>query len=423
MGITFADSIPLISDAIAFIGNERTNSKNMQAVRETNATNMAIANANNEAAAALQEKNNIFNAEEAEKAYNRNRDLSLELLNENQVYNSAKEQMIRYAQAGINPNVAFSKSTAQGVMGSASSSAPSASSAPLPQFQAPSLTPPVVSNPFQQINIASDLANFMKSIAEAKKAGAETSSIEQQLDSTIQNIKSETELNNAKQRQIDYTTKVDKLNLDARQKAEIKERLQHIQLMTLQGKTEEAEKELKDAQKEYQNIQSKTARDSLPLILQGLREDNKLKVEMQNTERSKQSANYATAEEARTRSKLNREQLEIVKTQQGYWEDLAYSQHLDTMIKDANWYKEFKANETKLLREHVITEQMYTALEAAIQAKDWFLFSTLCNSIAQLGNAGANIYGASKAGKVTSVTEHTHYHGDSYIDSYHYDGR
>lgn len=118
--------------------------------RETNATNLKIARETNEAQTEIHREDNAFNAAEAEKA---------------REFNSIGSQLERGREAGVSDWF---------TLGQPSSSTTSASASNMP-----GLAVPQMQNPFAQIGASPlDLAGSLKSLADAKKAGAETKEIE-----------------------------------------------------------------------------------------------------------------------------------------------------------------------------------------------------------------------------------------------------
>lgn len=122
----------------------------VNSTRETNATNLKIARETNEAQTEIHREDNAFNAAEAEKA---------------REYNSIGSQLERGREAGVSDWF---------TIGQPSSSAVSASASNMPGSVVPQMQ-----NPFAQIGSSPlDLAGSLKNLADAKKAGAETTDIE-----------------------------------------------------------------------------------------------------------------------------------------------------------------------------------------------------------------------------------------------------
>lgn len=149
----------------------------------TNATNLQLARERNANEIALQEAQNKFN---------------LEQWNRNNEYNSPSAQLARYTAAGINPN-----SAVQGITGT------TYNASPVQQTSIPNLTTPQLQSSADQIlqgglnkatifaNMAGSVADVIDKTAKAEKAKAESDTINQTRQQTIELLKSEYKLNDA----------------------------------------------------------------------------------------------------------------------------------------------------------------------------------------------------------------------------------
>lgn len=144
-----------------------------------------------------QRKENQLNRDwqtiEAEKARQFNmseriasQDFQKEMVDYQNAYNDPSAQVARYRSAGMNPNLVLGSNGTQQI--SASPSSTNAASSPMPgsvgglspvQFQPLDLQLP---------QMFSAVGTLMKSVADAKKAGVETSWLEQSLDLNLQNL-------------------------------------------------------------------------------------------------------------------------------------------------------------------------------------------------------------------------------------------
>ena len=182
----------LISSHWGYQASRKTDKANQANVNATNQANISIANANNAAQEFARQQNNLFSAQEAQKA----RDFShseaelayqreLEKMRLEQQYNSPIEQLKRYQEAGINPSVAFAGNL--GTATSAGVSAPMAQSSQASAFGSgispamPNLIPYQHTMPFNIANGIMDgvlkMSEMFKNFSESKKSSEEASQV------------------------------------------------------------------------------------------------------------------------------------------------------------------------------------------------------------------------------------------------------
>lgn len=192
----------LPTDVFSFISNPLAAAingvSNNVAVNKQNQANLDVANATNEAAIkinqdniALQQqenyKNRVFNDAQADLAFQR----QVKMQQMQNQWNSPIELAQRYAQAGINPNVAFGNGTMQSASPSVGSS-PSASyntglSPSLPNLSTPRMeaAPSIASG---VIDSLSKIANIDKILAESKHQKEQAEQLRTTRDLIIKNL-------------------------------------------------------------------------------------------------------------------------------------------------------------------------------------------------------------------------------------------
>lgn len=138
---------------------------NITSTAMTNQANKEIAAENNRLQQEMFYEGQEFNAREAEKAYQRD----IDKMKMEQEYNSPLEQVKRYQEAGINPAVALS---GQGGTSGNVTSPTGAPSATTPNI-------PILTSPHMQSIDFTPVAQVYKTLVEAKKAGIESTQLEQ----------------------------------------------------------------------------------------------------------------------------------------------------------------------------------------------------------------------------------------------------
>lgn len=244
-------------------------------------------------------------------------------------YQSPAAMVKQFREAGLNPRLALDS----GSMGQIAAS--SGSSGGAPSGSMPSM-------PYQPGNIFStgfmDIANSFKAIAEAKRAGAETNSIESLLEEQLRGIK----LSNDAQ---DFLNSVDRKYLDDERAKMLASVVQDISLKKLQGR--ELRKKLQLLAKE--NIIKQNVVDTWYSRFQGDMEEQMsrtgVNIENQHLLREKAKSEPALRDAARAEAAASR--------------SVALLNDLDYDINSATTYEQ-----KQLIREHVeILRKQYDVLQ------------------------------------------------------------
>ena len=228
----------LLSPVTSLITTNQTNKANERMTDETNEANLQISRENNQMQIDMNRENNQFNAAEAEKT---------------RQYNSAAAQVQRFREAGINPAVAMSQGSATPAGASASSSG----SGVTPSM--PHLTPPQAVAPSLS---AFDAFAGLKTLAEAKKSGVETSRLEKLMEEELRGLKLD---NDQKSIIKEFLPEMQKSII----RKNVKQAFQFqksAELYAEQGKTEETHRALNDAMKAFYEASKRMNEENARLL-------------------------------------------------------------------------------------------------------------------------------------------------------------
>lgn len=182
MGNVFEPIAAGISTAGSVASTALTNKANRDIAAQNNATQIQIANQNNQMQRELNAENNQFSHDEAELAFDR----SVEQWQRENQYNTPVEQLKRFQEAGINPTL--------GLLGNSAMPAANSPAATMAQPHGSGITPSMpqlqqaVMNPF---DIGDSLMKGITALANARKTGLESKSLQETMDSIISKAKSD----------------------------------------------------------------------------------------------------------------------------------------------------------------------------------------------------------------------------------------
>lgn len=278
----------IIKGAAGLLGSLFGSKKQYDSTKETNATNLQIARETNQMQLDAMREQNAFN-----------RDSAIEMFNMENAYNTPEAQRERLLNAGFNPAVAMSN----GGVGASMASASAPTSAGLPNFVTPTMqTPPSVL--LSSVDSISKLASAAADFSSAKKTSKETSWIDAEMDSQIKERFAQ--INNSEAQAAYYRT-LDMIQNNFGEKkiaAEIANEYSQVYLNYLKGDTEQADASLKRFQAHIADITGKKEEKLMPIIIQEAQESVNLLKAKQETERSQQESNRASASLSRKQARI-----------------------------------------------------------------------------------------------------------------------
>lgn len=301
----------LAGSSTAAQNTRRTNEMNLAIASKNNASQERIAKQNNQTQIDMMRENNAWSAQQADIAWNRDR----EAFRQEAEYNSIGAQAQRALAAGINPAAIFgngSSATASMSVPSAPSAAGSTISPSMPNFVTPTMmTPPSVL--LGSVDAISKLAGAASSLATAKKTGKEANRYDEWMDATLENLFSQAANADAQAAYQTLQTKIDALWLPRKYKQEIATSFMEGYKAMMQGKESEANIALRKVEELLTNERYKILQQQGPALVQEVEENVKLVQEKQKTEETQQEANRATSRERNTQADVNIEQKEKTK--------------------------------------------------------------------------------------------------------------
>ena len=288
-----------------------------QAQKDANATNLAIARLNNDTQRDIARSNNLFQREMLEYNNEWARQQAIDMFNLEANYNSPLEQVKRYREAGLNPAVMMEGAggIASGNTDAATPSAASSGVSPsMPTFTTPHIeaVPPMSMGFLSALETFADVALKNK---QAGKAGAETDRINKLLDQELLNMMSNEKLTQAQTLYQNTIQQLEQLYGGDKRAADIAKTIAEVYRNKMAGNDSAAAAALKKAEKELTDTKNKQLIEQAPVILENLRKSGELIDEQKKTEKAKQAAGYASAEESRAGAGLKREQTETQKEQ------------------------------------------------------------------------------------------------------------
>lgn len=290
-------------------------------------------------------------------------------------WNAIGAQLHRADAAGVNPFALVNN----GQYGSAAGAVAPAGSMPSGSGTVPQ---PPANTRLQEMEGFSMVASALSSIAEAKKAGVETSQLEDSFAERMRKLSADVdgqELLNNFQRVLNKYA-------DRRQSAEINQIWANIDLLTADTMLTYAETD--KVKKEISYLAEKIGLTTLQRRQLSEYLDKYFDAR-QSAELSNIRANTTKAlEEAATQGAVRTN----LKEQAGYYKASAQLTGVDKKIADLNYFIQSQTSGDELLaraselkeqakRAGIITEQMEVALDQAIKNKDWTHVRNLCRSI------------------------------------------
>lgn len=297
-------------------------------------------------------------------------------------WNAIGAQLQRADAAGVNPFALVNN----GQYGSAAGAVAPAGSMPSGSGTIPQ---PPANTRLQEMEGFSMVASALSSIAEAKKAGVETTQLEDSFAERMRKLSADAdgqELLNNYQRILNKYA-------DRRQSAEINQILANIDLVTADTMLTYAE--IDKVKKEISYLAEKIGLTALQRRQLSEYLDKYFDAR-QSAELSNIRANTIKAlEEAATQGSVRtnlKEQAGYYKEQAGYYKASAQLTGVEKRIADLNYFIQSQTSGDELLalssefkeqakRAGIITKQMEVALEQAIKNKDWTHVRNLCRSI------------------------------------------
>lgn len=270
-----------------------TNAQNLQIARETNANQLAIARENN----AMQ-----FDAMREQNAFNRQQ--AIDMFNLEAAYNDPSAQKARLIAAGLNPATMYGGS-ATAASGNVDASVPSASGSGISPSN-PSLTAAHMETPPGVMQaLFGNLQSFTQSmlnLSNSKLSNAEKDRIKLLMNSELQSIISSTKSTEAQTEYQNLQTQFERLFGSAKRGSEVQKNIQEAHklyeeamLAAAKGETEKTQQWLNQADEVLKKAQTSTVLEQLPFIRSTAIRTAALLEEQINTQKSIQSANYASA--------------------------------------------------------------------------------------------------------------------------------
>lgn len=300
-GLTSAAGLDLISTGAGLVGSLVGSKQQANSVKEANAANLEIARQNNETSMQIARQNNEIQQQMQRENNEFNRQQAIDMFNMENEYNSPLAQVQRLQQAGLNPAVMMEGAGGTAV-GNSSAAAPSAAasgiSPSMPSLTTPHMeaVPPMALGFIEALKSVSEIKQIT---AQTKKTGAETSRIEKLVDQELLSLIADEKDKQARASYQNLMTNFEKLYGHDKRAADIAKTLSDYLLNVRKGNTEAAQAALLKAEKELTDTKNKMQIEQAPVILENLRKTGELIDEQKATEKSKQSANYASAEESR----------------------------------------------------------------------------------------------------------------------------
>lgn len=281
----------LISGYASNKNTKDTNKTNLQISRENNALQQKIAKENNQLQVDMMRENNAYS-----------RDLALEMFNLENDYNSPGAQKERLLEAGINP---YSMMNGGNVANTGDISTPSSAgssvSPSMPSFVTPKMeTPPsILGAMFGNFeSITRSLSNLSSSGLNEAQRTKISSLLTAELDHLLKSNENLQVSNQVKKFAFELDKFFQPLERDKGLEKVANEAYKIYQdglLAAAKQDTEKAEQLFKDAQMKLTKAESNKIDKLLPFLVSAQEETVNLIKEEQNTEKSKQASNYASA--------------------------------------------------------------------------------------------------------------------------------
>lgn len=414
-----ASSSPL--GAIASIGSSLIGGiAGNKSVKSQNQANLQIAEANNQTQRDIAQQNNQTQIDMMRENNQFSRDMAIEMFNMENQYNSPVEQVKRLQEAGINPAVYFGSGsgTSAGISDASTPSAAGSTISPnMPAMVNPHMeaAPPVISGVMDSL---SQLVNMSLAMQQAKKAGAETKTLEALLDPTvkkmikdIENI--EVQTNHQRfMNEMDYLYESNERNY--RLKNLIKDlALKGTQITTLasQGKLAEAQSLLADVERAFTNSRNTELKTRMPYIVPTLQ------AQIDVYKAQEEEARAGAQEKRAQAGVLRQEERRLVDTYQSFIDEfdaksgkevLSFARELATQkAQIASIINQSEKTETEKETAIQQLDQAYQLAELARKENSTFYARQFIQSLGTLlGGAGVlvgvtKVFGSSKPTKVS----------------------
>lgn len=363
---------------------ESQNDANLQIARENNQTSIDIARENNALQQSMLRENNEFNRQQA-----------IDMFNLENAYNSPLAQVRRFSEAGLNPAIMM-QGAGGTASGNSSASAPTAAAAGISPVMPTLTTPHMEAVPPMALGFIEAMASLSQidlNRANARKAGSEKNRIDQLIPAELEEMFSRAENAQAQASYQRTMELIEKTYGNEKRKAEIKKTIADYSLACLKGETEKAQKLLLDAEQKLTNTKNDQLIEQAPVILQNLKEQGELIRKQQQTEKSKQAANYASAQESKERANLTRKEAKLLEDQH---DDLVYARRLQN-AKDfqelgemaVTWQYRFEELRNRKLISDEQYKEVQEAVERAKKENTWFWWSKAIETAERINN-GAN---------------------------------
>lgn len=373
--------LSLASGLLGSKSQSDANKANLQAARETNSTQLRIAQENN----ALQERLLKYNNEW-------NRQQAIDMFNLENAYNSPLAQVQRLREAGLNPAVMM-EGAGGAAVGNSSAAAPTAASAGISPSLPSLTTPRVDAVPPMSVGFLNALQSFADiKLAEqqSRKVGQEADRITKLVDQELLNMMAEEKWKQSQTAYQDLMTQFEKLYGHDRRAADITKTVSEFVKNKLQGNEAAARTALAKAEADLTKTKDKQLQLESPILIENLKKLGVKLDEEAKTEKAKQAAAYAGAEESHARANLTRSEQRLLEEQH---DDLVYARRLQN-AKDFQELGEMATTwqyrlEELQNRKLISAEQVKEAREAVDRARKentWFYWSKAIDTIERINN-------------------------------------
>lgn len=375
--------ISLIPSIIGAGGSLLSGLLGWKSAKDTNEMQMKLAQMQNQFQLDAMRENNEFN-----------RKMAFDMFDYEANYNSPLAQMERLREAGLHPSVAYAGNL--GSSGNISASAPSASGSGVSPVM-PSLSIP--GSPFQgAFNNLEAISRIFSNISSAKKSGAETTQIEALLDSNLRKLESEINVNEVNAAYQDIQRKISLAQLpfaSRKAAAELKKTIAEYAVAISQKDLNKANKLLSDINRQYNSKQLDVLKKQEPFLVKEVQERVKLVQAQQQTEKSAQTANYASAQASKSTAAKNYAEVQTINAIRPAVKDQAIALANQTAALASKTgaeatlaWKTIGDNIDKLLSEINLTdsqEKYYRSqFDLAVKQKNWYDLNQVLGSLAPL---------------------------------------
>lgn len=272
-------------------------------------------------------------------------------------YNNPQLQVLRSKAAGLQPGATDGLIQGNNMSAQASvSPPPQLHGSPLGGSISPVGLPSVLGT-----GIFSEVGNFLKDLAQAKKFDKETSRYDEMATSVINKYKADTALADVQSAAQDIHNTVDKAYLEKETKERINRIVTEAEWFVQRGETEKAEQKLKEAQEQVERTKNSQLIEQFPIVKENLIKEGKLLDEKRKTEQSQQSKNYSEV-------KLNNENAQTVKELRPYEVSLAqYKSDTQKYVADSSFWRSLIDKSDYVVSNATKAERISLAIRTAEQ--------------------------------------------------------